>query len=59
LVEGYPDRRRLERAAAHGAVGRFRALESLARLAPGLRGRGPRKLRESVAALAAELQRAR
>ena len=59
LVAGYTDRGRLERAAAHGAVGRFRALESLARLAPALRGRGPRKLRESVAALGAELERAR
>ncbi|HTO06607.1 MAG TPA: hypothetical protein VMR86_06075 [Myxococcota bacterium] len=59
LVEGYTDRRRLERAVAHGAVGRFRALESVAVLAPFLRGRGPRKLRESVAALAAELERAR
>jgi hypothetical protein len=59
LVAGYGDRHRLERAAAHGAVGRFRALESLAGFAPFLRGRGPRKLRESVAALAAELERPR
>jgi hypothetical protein len=59
LVAGYTDRRRLERAAAHGALGRFRALESVAVWAPFLRGRGPRKLRECVAALAAELERAR
>ncbi len=59
LVEGYTDRGRLRRAAAQGAVGRFRGLEPLARLLPLLRGRGPRKLRESVAALTAELERAR
>jgi len=59
LVEGYSDRGRLRRAAAHGAIGRFRGLESLARLMPILRGRGPRRLRESVAALEAELERAR
>jgi tRNA A-37 threonylcarbamoyl transferase component Bud32 len=59
LVEGYTDRGRLQRAAAHGAIGRFRGLESLARRVPLLRGRGPRKLRESVAALEAELERAR
>ncbi|MFI5316339.1 MAG: hypothetical protein ACHQ6T_11610 [Myxococcota bacterium] len=59
LVEGYTDRRRLECVVAQGAVGRFRALESLAGVAPVLRRRGPRKLRESVAALAAELERGR
>ncbi|HTO69220.1 MAG TPA: hypothetical protein VMR31_05110 [Myxococcota bacterium] len=57
LVAHYPERERLERTAARGAVGRFRALEPLARLAPALRGRGPRKLRESVAALRAALSR--
>jgi hypothetical protein len=56
LVGGYPDRGRLERAARGGAVGRFRALEPLARLAPALRGRGPRKLRESIAALGDALE---
>jgi hypothetical protein len=59
LVEGYTDRGRLRRAATQGAVGRFRGLERVARVLPGLRGRGPRKLRESVAALESELQRAR
>jgi tRNA A-37 threonylcarbamoyl transferase component Bud32 len=59
LVAGYTDRGRLERVVADGAVGRFRGLESLARVIPALRARGPRKLRESVAALRAELDRAR
>jgi hypothetical protein len=56
LVAGYPERGRLERAARGGAVGRFRALEPLARLVPSLRGRGPRKLRESIAALGDALE---
>jgi len=55
LVAGYPERARLERVARAGAIGRFRVLEPLARRLPALRGRGPRKLRESVAALAAAL----
>ena len=56
LVAGYPERTRLERAARAGAIGRFRALEPLAQRFPALRGRGPRKLRESVAALGEALQ---
>lgn len=59
FVTGYTDRARLERVATHGAVGRFRAVESLASGLPFLRGGGPRKLRESVASLRAELGRAR
>ena len=59
FVEGYTDRGRLQRAAARGAVGRFRAVDAFVRRMPLLRGRGPRKLRDSVAALAAELDRAR
>ena len=55
LVAGYPERERLERVAALGAAGRFRALERVARALPLLRGRGPRKLRESIAALGAAL----
>jgi len=55
LVAGYPERSRLERVAALGAVGRFRALEGIARALPLLRGRGPRKLRDSIAALGAAL----
>ncbi|HXZ84153.1 MAG TPA: hypothetical protein VEI82_01575 [Myxococcota bacterium] len=55
LVAGYPERGRLERAARLGALGRFRALEGIARALPGLRGRGPRKLRDSIAALGAAL----
>lgn len=56
LVAAYPERARLERVVRAGAVGRFRALEPLARLIPALRGRGPRKLRESVAALREALE---
>jgi tRNA A-37 threonylcarbamoyl transferase component Bud32 len=58
FVAGYTDRSRLRRAAARGAVGRFRAVDAFARRLPLLRGRGPAKLRDSVAALAAELERA-
>ncbi len=57
FVAGYAERARLERAAAQGAVGRFRAVESVAARLPFLRGGGPRRLRESVAALRAELAR--
>jgi tRNA A-37 threonylcarbamoyl transferase component Bud32 len=56
LVGGYTERGRLERTARGGAIGRFRALEQLARLAPALRSRGPRKLRESIAALGDALE---
>jgi hypothetical protein len=57
LVAAYPARERLERVASQGAVGRFRALDGLARALPLLRGRGPRKLRDSIAALGAALGR--
>jgi tRNA A-37 threonylcarbamoyl transferase component Bud32 len=59
LVAGYRERARLERVASGGALGRFRALEKVAGRAPFLRGRGPRKLRESIAALRGELERSR
>jgi tRNA A-37 threonylcarbamoyl transferase component Bud32 len=56
-LRGYTDRCRLERAAAGGAVGRFRGLAGLSEWAPFLRGQGPRRLRQSIVALRAELER--
>ena len=56
LVAAYPDHDRLERVGRSATVGRFPALDLLTRLVPSLRARGPRKARESVRALACELE---
>ncbi|HTO52159.1 MAG TPA: hypothetical protein VMR50_02150 [Myxococcota bacterium] len=58
-LRGYTNRCRLERAASGGAIGRFRGLAGLSQWLPFLRGRGPRRLRQSVAALGAALERSR
>jgi tRNA A-37 threonylcarbamoyl transferase component Bud32 len=56
LVAAYPDHDRLERVGRSATVGRFPALDLLSSRIPGLRARGPRKLRDSVSALARELE---
>ena len=57
LVAAYPDHERLARVERSATVGRFPAVDALTSRLPALRMRGPRKLRESVRALAGELRR--
>jgi tRNA A-37 threonylcarbamoyl transferase component Bud32 len=57
LVAAYPRRARLAAVERAAAVGRFPLVERASRIVPGLAGRGPRKLRESLAALSRALER--
>jgi tRNA A-37 threonylcarbamoyl transferase component Bud32 len=59
LVAAYPAHARLDRAVRHAAVGRFPLVERASRIVPALRGGGPRKQRESLAALGRALGTAR
>ncbi len=52
LVAAYPDHDRLSRVGSSAMVGRFPAIDALSSVIPGLRTRGPGKLRASVRALA-------
>ena len=56
LVAAYPDRERLARVAGSAGVGRFPALDWLTAHLPRVRASGPRKNRDSVSALARELE---
>lgn len=56
LVASYPDHERLARVGRSAGVGRFPALDRLTSHLPRLRASGPRKNRDSVSALAHELE---